>query len=280
MQKQFSHDDLDSEVSMSNVRLYPKQVILYILAAIGFVVCLSVFTKSPDTENSDQETKITDTNEPLMFEFTSSDVSSSHQNATKFKIHESSDPNSRKQITFQQFLKKLNSSKTFRNQFKTTITSVYPSYPFVFFESPPVNADSIKTKMYEFVLVSTGTFHHVGTDYGAFRDKFDSERCKNNGLNACEFPNLGNDAIMVTPKGVEGETHREKYTNLMSFLREGDEEEIDGFLKLVGVSAEKRVDEMGSLDTWISTSGLGISWLHLRLDSRPKYYTYRDYKKQ
>ena len=138
----------------------------------------------------------------------------------------------------------------------------------------------MKTKLYEFVLVSTGSFQHVGTDYGAFSDKFDSDSCKNNGLTACEFPNLGKDAIMVTPKGVKGETHRGKYTNLMSFLREGNEEEVDGFLKLVGVSAEKRVAEMGSLNTWISTSGTGISWLHLRLDSRPKYYTFRDYKKQ
>ena len=30
--------------------------------------------------------------------------------------------------------------------------------------------------------------------------------------------------------------------------------------------------------TWLSTSGLGVYWLHVRLDSYPKYYTYRPYK--
>ena len=28
---------------------------------------------------------------------------------------------------------------------------------------------------------------------------------------------------------------------------------------------------------WISTSGLGISWLHLRISRVPKYYHYIDY---
>lgn len=29
---------------------------------------------------------------------------------------------------------------------------------------------------------------------------------------------------------------------------------------------------------WISTSGLGVSWLHVRLDNRPKYYNWEEYK--
>ena len=29
---------------------------------------------------------------------------------------------------------------------------------------------------------------------------------------------------------------------------------------------------------WFSTSGSGVAWLHFRLDSRPKYYTYKPFK--
>jgi hypothetical protein len=29
---------------------------------------------------------------------------------------------------------------------------------------------------------------------------------------------------------------------------------------------------------WLSTAGLGVSWLHVRLDSRPKYYRHVPYK--
>jgi hypothetical protein len=30
---------------------------------------------------------------------------------------------------------------------------------------------------------------------------------------------------------------------------------------------------------WLSTSGLGVAWLHVRLDSRPKYYSYAPYRR-
>ena len=29
---------------------------------------------------------------------------------------------------------------------------------------------------------------------------------------------------------------------------------------------------------WLSTSGLGVAWLHLRLDHEPKYYQYAPYR--
>lgn len=30
---------------------------------------------------------------------------------------------------------------------------------------------------------------------------------------------------------------------------------------------------------WLSTSGLGVSWLHVRVDSVPKYYNFEEYKR-
>ena len=29
---------------------------------------------------------------------------------------------------------------------------------------------------------------------------------------------------------------------------------------------------------WVSTAGLGAPWLHVRLDSRPKYYRFSSYR--
>lgn len=28
---------------------------------------------------------------------------------------------------------------------------------------------------------------------------------------------------------------------------------------------------------WLNTAGAGVPWLHIRLDSRPKYYRYQPY---
>jgi hypothetical protein len=35
---------------------------------------------------------------------------------------------------------------------------------------------------------------------------------------------------------------------------------------------------LSSAPLWLSTSGLGVAWLHVRLDERPKYYTHAPYR--
>ncbi len=35
---------------------------------------------------------------------------------------------------------------------------------------------------------------------------------------------------------------------------------------------------IGHTPLWLSTAGGGVAWLHVRLDSRPKYYGYSPYK--
>jgi hypothetical protein len=37
--------------------------------------------------------------------------------------------------------------------------------------------------------------------------------------------------------------------------------------------------ETRPLPLWVSTSGLAVPWLHLRLDARPKYYGFEPYKR-
>lgn len=34
---------------------------------------------------------------------------------------------------------------------------------------------------------------------------------------------------------------------------------------------------VGTRPVWLSTAGAGVAWLHVRLDDRPKYYSYRPY---
>jgi hypothetical protein len=44
---------------------------------------------------------------------------------------------------------------------------------------------------------------------------------------------------------------------------------------LVGVAMQRRLNNR---PVWLSTAGAGVSWLHVRLDDRPKYYGYRPYR--
>lgn len=36
---------------------------------------------------------------------------------------------------------------------------------------------------------------------------------------------------------------------------------------------------IGQAPVWLNTAGGGVPWLHLRIDSRPKYYTFEPYRK-
>ncbi len=88
------------------------------------------------------------------------------------------------------------------------------------------------------------------------------------------FDNLGHDAVLVAPVGAvpEGCAH------LASWCRTAPEAEQHALWKAVGRAVlawwERTPDPL-----WLSTSGLGVPWLHVRLNRRPKYITHRPYRR-
>ena len=83
---------------------------------------------------------------------------------------------------------------------------------------------------------------------------------------------MGNDAWLIAPRPKDSP---DVYTHLAKFLREGPNAQCNDFFQRLGEEIEKRLSDE---PLWINTSGLGIYWLHARLDSLPKYYTYTPYK--
>ena len=83
--------------------------------------------------------------------------------------------------------------------------------------------------------------------------------------------------MLVAPSAQEGSSTGD-HAHLASFLRSVSEEDIRSFSRAVGQAMLKRVADVGDAPIFLSTSGLGVSWLHMRLDSRPKYYTFEPYK--
>ena len=65
------------------------------------------------------------------------------------------------------------------------------------------------------------------------------------------------------------------YGHLAAFVREAPQAQRHTLWQVVGAALDERI---GVRPTWLSTSGLGVSWLHVRLDSRPKYYQYEPYR--
>ena len=60
-------------------------------------------------------------------------------------------------------------------------------------------------------------------------------------------------------------------------MRNGPDDKVQDIWKKTAATMEQRLQDQSPNNIWLSTAGDGISWLHVRLDSRPKYYEYRPY---
>jgi hypothetical protein len=86
------------------------------------------------------------------------------------------------------------------------------------------------------------------------------------------FSNLGGDAVLVVPKAVgEGRV----YGHLGAFVRGAPAEQRGELWRVVGEAMAQRVSKKA---VWLSTAGMGVGWLHVRLDDRPKYYGFGAYR--
>lgn len=154
--------------------------------------------------------------------------------------------------------------------FREEIIDVLSRSPFeaFFWELPPVSADSLESA-FEFVLCDAPGLARVNAEPEAFAEHFAGS--ENDGV--VVFENLGGDATLVVPCPRTESNH---YTHLAAFVRAADRSQVDALFQRVAVEALERI---GKRPLWLSTAGMGISWLHVRLDSRPKYYCHAPYRR-
>ncbi|MGH8504129.1 MAG: DUF6940 family protein [Gammaproteobacteria bacterium] len=81
------------------------------------------------------------------------------------------------------------------------------------------------------------------------------------------YRNLGGDALLVAPCPV-GPAY--VYPHLAAFVRGAPAAQRHELSRKLAEVTEQCLSEL-----WISISGLGVYWLHIRLDSPPKYYTFQ-----
>ena len=87
------------------------------------------------------------------------------------------------------------------------------------------------------------------------------------------FPNLGGDALLIAPRRI---SDADCYGHIAAFLRAAPAGQRHELFRVLATEIGKRL-AASSERFWLSTSGLGVPWVHLRLDSYPKYYQYRRY---
>ena len=54
--------------------------------------------------------------------------------------------------------------------------------------------------------------------------------------------------------------------------------QVKDFWQTVGREMRSRLINEKEKNVWMSTCGGAVSWLHMRLDSTPKYYSFMPYK--
>lgn len=138
-----------------------------------------------------------------------------------------------------------------------------------FWETPPVTRQTA-SRPFEFVLVDGPALARMSPDPLAFAEHFAAAGAD---AEVAAFDNLGHDAFLVapTPRG-----RADAYPHIAVFSRTAPMDRQHAFWRAVGRAMSVHLADR---PLWLSTSGLGIAWLHARLDTRPKYYTFDAYRR-
>lgn len=153
-------------------------------------------------------------------------------------------------------------------EFRTFFLQLLASSPFLAYrwETPPITTVN-SGRPFEFVMLDSPDLER-NADVKAFEEHFRQASSRS----VIQFSNLGGDAILVVP--CPGDS-TDNYCHLASFSRSAPKSQQHKLWEAVGAAMQRRISPK---PVWLSTAGGGVAWLHIRLDDRPKYYSYKPYR--
>ena len=170
-------------------------------------------------------------------------------------------------LSFDQVLTGWSSSPSFREFYWQTLIELGGEG--CFWEHPRLNRETADLP-YECVITRTKAFAAFATDQHPFSGVVD----RRNTISC--FINLSGSAwlIVPTPVGDEAVDCRD----LVAFCRSASDELLHDFWTAIGKEVTKAIASESEFQ-YLSTHGLGVLWLHVRLERRPKYYHHQGYKR-
>ena len=152
--------------------------------------------------------------------------------------------------------------------FRSCFVSLLSDSPFSAYrwETPPITKDTAN-RQFEFVLLNSPGLAR-SPDTTTYADHFAD--ADDDGI--VVFENLDKDAILVVPSP-NGPT---SYDHLATFIRSAPDSQRHALWHVVGQMMQRLLTDH---PLWLSTAGGGVAWVHVRLDSRPKYYGHAPYKR-
>lgn len=178
-------------------------------------------------------------------------------NGHRFQIFRDADV-----VSFREYLTLLENDQHFGSWYTDFLAAA--EYEAFFWEHPPLCNASIDSKA-EFVLLESPTLARVRPDPEPFRSHFENDG------DIVAFRSLGGDALLIAPKPLEPLA---AYAHLAAFARHASKMQVQTLWHQTGRAIRETLSDQ---NLWVSTSGLGVAWLHVRLDTYPKYYQHRPY---
>ena len=139
----------------------------------------------------------------------------------------------------------------------------------LFWETNPIRWDCLD-RLFECVLVESGELSRVSADPSPFTQHF----VRPDGPPIRSFANLGRDALLIVPYPT-GDPR--PFAHLAAMMRSGPQHTVDRLWHRTGKVISSRLKRRKRA-IWVSTSGLGVSWVHIRLDDQPKYITWAPFR--
>lgn len=139
-------------------------------------------------------------------------------------------------------------------------------FPAFYWEHPGLRT-ALLNQPYEFVLLVSTSLDRRTLNRSAFADFFKTDDLVVN------FDNLGKNARLIVPTPADDS---EDYKHLAKFIRADKTAQQQALFQQIGRLILQRMDVEKTI--WLNTAGNGVIWLHIRLDSRPKYYKTQVYR--
>eukprot|EP00747_Dinoflagellata_sp_TGD_P207831 gnl/TRDRNA2_/TRDRNA2_81361_c0_seq1.p1 gnl/TRDRNA2_/TRDRNA2_81361_c0~~gnl/TRDRNA2_/TRDRNA2_81361_c0_seq1.p1 ORF type:complete len:266 (-),score=36.79 gnl/TRDRNA2_/TRDRNA2_81361_c0_seq1:88-885(-) len=163
------------------------------------------------------------------------------------------------------------------DDFRNLLSDLLRKMPFkaYFWECPPMSRSTWQSNPFEFVVIDAPHLDSGHASSSAFSSYLSLHRGQ---PVVTKFSNLGGDAELVAP--AQAGSDAEVYEHIGSFLRGAPDVQVQALWRGVGDAIKHRLEQSSPDEpTWVNTEGSGVPWLHVRLDSTPKYYHHTPYER-
>lgn len=181
------------------------------------------------------------------------------ETGVRFKIEENN-----KLLTFQEVFDNWAGNEAFSLFYIKALVGL--GFEEFFWEHPAVNTAYL-SKPYECIILKSKRFATRQVNEKAFADYIYTDN------KAVVFSNLGKNAKLVVPTKL---SDPDIYRNIGFFIKYAELSQVQEQFKKVGETVLDEI-EAGKL-IWLNTAGAAVIWLHIRLDTKPKYYKTKPYK--